>query len=209
MIYLIGGPPRVGKTILAQTFSRTHRVPWISCDTLETIAGEYMSQSTWNRTHPYSVARRKLSHAQFYDQLSSVKIVALLRAQARATFAAISMLVECSLQDGVDYCIEGYHIEPTTVEKLQKKFGAKHIRAVFLVKHDVAQFVRDVSVHSGPNDWLKLVDKKGVTFECVGKMVAHHSATTAKEAASRGYAVVSMDKQFGKAQKEAMRTLYK
>ncbi len=209
MVYLIGGAPRVGKTILARAFSRAHRISWISTDTLEVIAGEYMSQTVWNRTHPYSVARRKLSHAQFYEQLSTTKIVSLLRAQARATFAAISMLVESSLKDGVDYCIEGYHVDPATVEKLQKKFGTKHIRAVFLVKYDVNQFVQEVRVHAGPNDWLHQVDKKGVTFERVGKMVAQYSAFVTREAEARNYTVVSVDKQFKKAQAEAMRLLEK
>lgn len=207
MIYLIGGPPRCGKTLLARAFSAQNRIPWISSDTLETIAGEYMSQTTWNRTHPYSVARRKYSHTDFYKQLSTAKIVSLLRTQARATFAAVSMLIESSLQDGVDFCIEGYHIEPVVVEKLQKKFGEKHIRAIFVVKHDAVQFAEDVRVHSGPNDWLQLVDKKGESFARVGEMVARFSSVIEKEAQARGYSVVSMDKAFTRAQKVAMKML--
>lgn len=199
----------MGKSLLAQAFSHAHRVSWISCDTLEVVAGEYMSQTTWNRTHPYSVARRKLSHAQFYGQLSTTKIISLLRAQARSTFAAVSMLIECSINDGVDYCIEGYHIDPATVEKLQKKFGAKNIRAVFLVKRDAEQFARDARIHSGANDWLRQVDKKGETFARVGKMVAQYSISISKEAGDRGFTVVSMDTQFKKAQAEALRSLRK
>ncbi|MFA6503887.1 MAG: AAA family ATPase [Patescibacteria group bacterium] len=52
MIYLIGGPPRSGKTTLAKFASKKLGIPWISCDTLEVIAGAYMGKQKWNKTHP-------------------------------------------------------------------------------------------------------------------------------------------------------------
>ncbi len=37
MIYLIGGPPRCGKTTLAKEMSKKLEIPWISSDALEVV----------------------------------------------------------------------------------------------------------------------------------------------------------------------------
>ena len=108
MIYLIGGPPRCGKTTLAKAMSKRLGIPWISTDMLETVSGEYMMPKHWKKSHPYSLLRRKLkTNDKFYARLTPAQIVHVLRAQAGATFAAIAMAAICEIADGNDYIIEG------------------------------------------------------------------------------------------------------
>ena len=132
MVYLIGGPPRSGKTSLAKTMSKKYSIPWVSTDMLEVVSGQYMTKKQWFQTHPYSLLRRKLqSNDAFYGVLSSKKIVMVLRKQAVATFPAIDMATISEINDGNDYIVEGYHIEPSLVRELIQKYGAKHLRAMF------------------------------------------------------------------------------
>ncbi|MFA6160613.1 MAG: AAA family ATPase [Patescibacteria group bacterium] len=197
MIYLIGGPPRSGKTTLAKFASKKLGIPWISCDTLEVIAGAYMGKQKWNKTHPYSKLRRKhRGNDAFYEAYSPKTIVDVLYKQARPTATAIDMMSICEIKDENDYIIEGYHIVPSLIQKLTKKYGRKNFKAIFLVKHDKHKFAEDVNKSTTPNDWMLLGTKKQGTFIKIGEMVALYSQLLEKEANKFGYKVFAMDEKF-------------
>lgn len=197
MIYLIGGPPRCGKTTLAKTMSKKFGIPWISTDMLEVVSGEYMTQAEWSKTHPYSLLRRKhKTNDAFYGKLSPQEIVGVLRRQAKATSVAIAMAAICEINDGSDYIIEGYHIEPVLAANLAKKHGKNQIRAVFVTKHDPVAFARDVRKSTTPNDWLLVGTKKEETFLKVGKMVSLFSGHFEREAKKYGFKSYNMDEDF-------------
>ncbi len=199
MIYFIGGPPRCGKTTFAKTMSKKCGIPWISTDMLQVVSGEYMSEQEWNKSHPYSLLRRKLkTNDAFYNKLTPQKIVSVLRRQARQTFRAIDMAAICEINDGNSYIIEGYHIEPSLAFKLTKKYGQKNIKAIFLVKYNAEKFAVDVHKSTTPNDWLIVGTKKKETFLKVGRMVSLYSGWLKKEAGKYGYKVLSMDDNFKK-----------
>ncbi|MDD5437705.1 MAG: AAA family ATPase [Patescibacteria group bacterium] len=210
MIYLIGGPPRCGKTTLAKAASKKMGIPWISCDTLEVIGGAYMSRKEWNDSHPYAFLRKKhKTNDEFYDTYSSKKIVDVLRKEAEPVFAAIDMMTICEIKDGNDYIIEGYHILPRLAQKLIKKYGKKNIKAIFIVKRDAKKFAEDVHKSTTPNDWLILGTKKTGTFLKIGKMVALYSQRFEIEAKKFGFKVFSMDEKFEEQLLQAIRYLNK
>lgn len=205
MIYLIGGPPRCGKTTLAKALSKKLNIPWISCDTLESISGEYMSQKQWNKTHPYSKLRKKEKSTDvFYANHSAQEIVSVLKKQALPAYAAIQMMALCEIENGNDYIIEGYHLLPSFVDKLIKKHGKKNFKAVFLTKFDAQKFAVDVHKSSTPNDWLLLSVKKKETFVKVGEMVSAYSGVFEKEAKKYRLQSLCMDVNFEKQVKASM-----
>ncbi len=203
MIYLIGGPPRCGKTTLAKTFSNQAKIPWISSDTLEVIAGEYMTQEEWDQTHPYSIAHT--SNNAFYAEFSTKEIIALIQAQSLATEPAIHMTALCSMKDEIDYIIEGYHITPKFAAKLIKKYGAQNIKAVFLIKTDAEKFVSEAVKNPVANDWLIKKDTKPETLIKVGQMIAKYSKYFQDEAKKYKVPVFTMDKNFTKSISEIVK----
>jgi len=56
-VYLIGGPPKCGKTTLAKTLSKRLSIPWISADTLQNIASVYIPEEEYEKYFPHSKAR--------------------------------------------------------------------------------------------------------------------------------------------------------
>lgn len=196
MIYLIGGPPRCGKTSLAKALSKQLGIPWISSDTLEVVAGEYMTQEEWEQTHPYSIAHT--SNNAFYKEFSTKEIIDLIKAQALATQPAIEMTVLCALKDQLDYVVEGYHVTPKFATKLIKRFGKANIKAVFLVQTDVDRFVTDAPQNSVLNDWLNKKDTTPDTLVRVAKMVVTYSASLIKDATKYKLPVFVMDKNWHK-----------
>ncbi len=199
MIYLIGGPPRSGKTTLAKVLARKLRIPWISTDTLEVISREYIPKSQWKRLYPYSYLRRKgkaRNNDEFYEIYSASKIIQVLRAQAKSAYKAIDAMIANEIDNGNDYIVEGYHLAPEFVQKLMKSHGRKNIRTLSLTKSDAEKFAVDVHHSSTPNDWLLVLTKKEKTFLKVGNMVALYSRFFEKGAKKYGFNTLSMDCNF-------------
>lgn len=205
MIYLIGGPPRCGKTTLAKTFSEKAKIPWISSDTLEVVAGEYMTQEEWDLTHPYSIAHT--SNNAFYAEFSAKEIVALLKAQAVATEPAIHMTALCSMKDEIDYIIEGYHITPKFAAHLIKKYGVDKVMAVFLTKSNPEQFAAQTTKNPVANDWLVNKQTSADTMAKVGIMIAQYSEWVIKEADKFGLPVFNLDQNFSNRIKQIAKSL--
>lgn len=212
MIYLIGGPPRCGKTTLAKKMSKRLGISWISTDTLENVVGAYWTKEELKKNRPYSKLRKKdgdRNNDTFYEKYSAKKIASVLKGQARPIFPAIEMVVACEMADGNDYIIEGYHIVPSLAGKLIKRYGEKNIKAVFLTKHDEIKFARDVKKSSTPNDWLLVLTKKQETFTKVGKMVSEYSKYFEKEAKKYSLKVFNMDIDFNGQIKKNIKYLIK
>jgi len=212
MIYLIGAPPRCGKTILAKKMSKEIKIPWISCDTLDSISQEYVSAKIWVKKYPYSALRRKKGERdndEFYAEHPPSKIIGLLRIEASSVHKAIETMIACEVADGNDFIIEGYQILPSFADKMIKKFGKQHVKAIFLTKFDVNKFARDVHYSSNSNDWLLKITKNQETFARVGKMVSEYSKIFNREAGGFGFSVFNMDENFYGQIKQAIKYLRK
>lgn len=210
MIYLIGGPPRTGKTVLAKKLSKKTKIPWLSCDTLDAITQESTPTNKWREKYPYSFLRRKgkmRGNDEFYRTYSSAKIISVLKKQARSVYDAIDTAIACEIADGNDYIIEGYHIMPSFAQKMIKKYGKQNVRAVFLTKFDANKFAKDVHKSTTPNDWLIVLTKKPETFVKVGKMVSTYSKDFEKEAKKFGLQVFNTDTNFNEQINNAIKYL--
>jgi len=199
MIYLIGAPPRCGKTTLAKQMSRKTNISWLSSDTLDSIAQEYTAGKNWKKKFPYSHLRRiakTRDNDDFYSKHPSTKIINLLKKQAQSVQTAIETVIACEIADGNNYIIEGYHIVPSFAQKMIAKYGKQNVRAIFLTKFDENKFATDVHQSTTPNDWLIVLTKKPETFVKVGKMISKYSEYFEKEAEKFGLQTFNMDKNF-------------
>jgi len=199
MIYLIGGPPRTGKTSFAKHLAKKLKIPWIASDCLEVIVRPYIPNSKFKEAYPYSYLRKHgdaRNNDVFYETYSSQKIIQVLKKQSKTTYKAIDNMIANEIDNGNDYVIEGYHLIPSFVEKLIKKHGRKNIKALFLTKHDSEKFAVDVHKSDTPNDWLLVLTKKQETFLKVGKMVSQYSDIFEKEAKKHKMKTLNMDRSF-------------
>jgi len=198
MIYLIGGPPKCGKTTLSKKMSRELGIPWISADTLQVIARKYMNKKDAVNKFPWSVIRRKekSNNDTTYQKYTTKEIIKFSFTQAKATYDAIDMFSICEIEDGNDYVIEGYQVTPELVSKLCKKYGAEKFKAVFLIKKDTGKFAEDCKKSSTPNDWILTNTKKPETYIKIAQMVVEFGAFFEKEAQKYGYRVFAMDEDF-------------
>lgn len=195
MIYLIGGPPKCGKTTLAKKLATQYQIPWISADTLQNIVWAYTSEEKRPVLFPHSELRGD-SNDQFYSEHTPEEIVKNYIAQGEATYDAISMMAETYLTDKDDFIVEGHQVTPEIVDRIFKKFDKEHVKAVFLVKYDEQKFVQNIHKSTTPNDWILRKTKDEATFGKIAKMIAEYSRFFEKEAKEYELQVFNMDENF-------------
>src|SRR3989344_1720203 len=195
MIYLIGGPPKCGKTTLSKKLSREFGIPWISADTLQNIVKAYTPKEKHKTLFPHSYLRGG-SNDEFYSKHLTKEIVKNYIKQGKATYDAISMMAETYLADEDDFIVEGYQITPEIVNRIIKKFGKEHIKAVFLVKRNEQKFIDSIHKSTTPNDWVIRKTKHESTYGKIAKMITEYGKYFEKEAKKHGFKVFNMDENF-------------
>jgi 2-phosphoglycerate kinase len=194
-VYLIGGPPKCGKTTLAKALSKKLSIPWISADTLQNIVWAYMSKTERKSAFPH-VELKGVTNDETYSKNKPQEIVQAYIKQGKTTYAAIRIVTETYLTDQDDIIIEGYQVTPEIVNKIIRKFGSKNIKPVFLIKTDIDKFVQDIHKSNTPNDWIIRKTKLESTYYKIAAMIFSYSKYFEKSAGKYGLPVLNMDDKF-------------
>ncbi len=194
MIYLIGGPPKCGKTTLAKHLLQEHHIPWISTDALETIIYPYIPSAQHAAAYPLSY-RKGDTNDETYAMYTAEEIMEGYIAQSATVHPAIDYFIQSELADGNDYAIEGYHITPAFAAHIQKKF-AGNVRSAFLVRTDSITLQKDFSKSTTPNDWILRKTKNQETFEKIASMICRYGTWMTEEASKYQVPIYRIDKDF-------------
>ncbi len=201
MIYLIGGPPKSGKTTLAKHLFKSPGLPWVSTDTLQNLIKPYIHENDWPLKFPASLMRCQ-DNDQKYAQYSSDQIIQAYQQQAQTLYEAIDMFVLSEITDSNDFIIEGYHITPELVAQLQSKYPGQ-IQSIFLIKTDELKFVENIHQSTTPNDWILARSKQPQTFTKIAKMICQFGKIFDRQAQKFNLKVINMDINFDKQLKKA------
>lgn len=212
MIYLIGGPPKCGKTTLSKTMFKKHRIPWISCDALQTIAHTFTPSNERAKKFPWSVLRKKTNRVNdvLYDNYHWRDIIKLYRTPAKLVCKAVDAFIAAELAEQHDYIIEGHALEPKFVRNLQNKYGKKHIKAVFLIKHDEQEFVKNIKKSKTKSDWIiRRTKDPARIYPKIAKMICEHGKIIERNAKKHGFKVIKTDINFQEKLNQAMKYFVK
>lgn len=194
MIYLIGGSPRCGKTTIAKKLSKS----WISADTIESIIRENTNKKDLDKLFPKNVIKKKSKQSNdlMYNSYSEKEIVSVYVGQAKASWKAIETMVDCELNEGHDYVIEGHQIHPKLMDKLVRKHGKKNIVPLILTRFDKNEIVSGCKEHKAKNDWFIQKTKNEETFYKMAEMIKVYSEFFEKEAKKFDIKIINMDGDF-------------
>jgi hypothetical protein len=109
IVYLLGGPPRVGKSSLAQRLLTVDRIPWLPTDVIRTVV------------------RRVAPDVDAADQ-DPVDAVAL----AEVMYPHIEQAAQVCAEEADRFLIEGFELAPSYPARLRAALGGTEIRACFL-----------------------------------------------------------------------------
>ena len=200
MIYLIGGPPRCGKTMLAKRLSDKLRIPWISADTLESIVLTYTPEKDLKSRFPKN-RMRQLTHQsndEMYTRFSTKEIASAYMKQSKASWDAIETMVQVELYEGHDYVIEGHQIHPLLMKKLMDEYGKRNMRSIVLSRSDTHKIVEGCLKHKAKSDWFIQKTKEPGTYKNIADMIVEYGRFFKKQAEKFGILVVETDTNFKK-----------
>ncbi len=198
MIYLIGGPPKCGKTYLAQKLSLAYNIPWISVDTLQCVAQAYVAKKDIPKKFPWGQIRKqtKRSNDLVYNKYTAKHIISAYQSQAKTSYPAIEMVAVSEITSGHSYIIEGYQVEPRLADRLVKKYGRKYIKPIFLIKTDPQKFIQNIKKSTTPHDWIIQRTKNKTTYPKIADMICKYGKYFEREARRYHFDVFGMDDEF-------------
>jgi len=141
MIYLIGGSPRVGKSILAKQFAESIKGRFVSTDDLEDPNNQQPSVIFY-----CDPKKNILTPAQ---RIESVKN------EAEQIISDIENIIKTDVNKSQNTVIEGVHLFPIYVDKFVKKFGKDKIKVIFIGSTNIDLILDGIIKNTSPNNWLK------------------------------------------------------
>jgi hypothetical protein len=232
MIYLIGGPPRCGKTTVARRLATLTGASVVPIDYLGSVVYHYLSPAERARRFPSWEG----SLDEIYATHSASEIVAHYRIIARTLWPAIQVYSHFALAHQQDVILEGYHVEPALMEEflsqdqmqgLQEGAVSKHTRAmmrrgtgyaqahrndpriavVFLYKLDATRIAATLTTGTDPHDWVRRAPITTQTAHRIASMIGLYGRHIRDEAAKCGLPAVNMDESFPQATETAVASL--
>lgn len=128
-MYLIGGAPRTGKSIISNHLMRELTIPWLSTDVLRTVIHDVMPLSEQAVKFPYGGFTSA-------DQLTEMQVKQMVDWQITETNSlqtCINSFIRHQIGVCDDHILEGVHILP------------QHIRTLMTIRHARTKFASFLS----------------------------------------------------------------
>ena len=203
MIFLLGGPPRVGKSIIANEIRQKHAVSVVSTDTLGAVLENVLSPEAapdffvFARFNEMPMAERLK-----FMMTDPAEFVDYVKRESRVVWKAVEAFIRRENDEGRDALIEGVAVLP----ELMSQLDIPH-RVVFIGnqgenhKENIKK-----SAEENEHDWMRDVSDQYIG--AFAMFVQRMSAYIEQEAKKYGLKYIEMDKElFGDVTEEVMKSL--
>ena len=209
MIYLIGGPPRCGKTTLAEALAKKTFVPYFTLDHVTSVIAPYISEQEYATRLPLRVARQETNYSNdvFYVRYSTEQIVNFYLCQAGTYWAGIENFIKYAMEDNHDLILEGWQILPHLLHSVVALENRNKLKIIFLYKINVESIVSGLKANIAKNDWVIKNTKDEITFSAIAKMISYFGSYIEKEAKRYNFRSVNMDVDFEQKIEESLESI--
>jgi 2-phosphoglycerate kinase len=209
MVYLIGGPPRSGKTILAETLAGRTSRPYFSLDHVTSVIVPYIPEPQHPTRLPLRIARlaTEFSNDAFYARYSIDEIIGMYVQQAETCWSGVENFIKYAVEDRHDLILEGWQLLPHLLATAVTPENQDALRILFLYKTNVEMIARGLKASTAQNDWATRNSRDESTFLAIATMLSRFGKYTEAEAGKYGFRALNTESHFGEAMDEAMKTL--
>jgi 2-phosphoglycerate kinase len=178
MIYLIGGTPRGGKSILSRKLSKILNVPYISTDNLRLVVLPYFKGKDKDKNFPFIKMFDSATIDKFFLKYTGQEQLKADLRESKSTWPGIKSLIDHLLVCKMDYIIEGVHLLPSFVKMYKNN---KDVKIVFLAKSDEEKIYQGLLRHKNNSDWLTDNTKNKDTISLAAKSLVEYGKFFLKE----------------------------
>ena len=198
MIYIIGGPPRGGKTTLASALGGQLGIPYFTMDHVASVIAPYIPETDYADKLPLRVARQatQYSNDSFYATYATPAIVDFYVRQAITYWPGVREFISYALADEHELILEGWQLLPHLVNDVITPKERNRARVVFLYKHDVPAIVAGLRAGTRHDDWVIRNTKREETFASIARMLALFGDQVRDGAEAAGFEAINTDHQF-------------
>jgi hypothetical protein len=125
VLYLVGGPPRVGKSSLARRLVVAESIPWLPTDVLRTVLRRVLPELDAIDHDPVDAARL-----------------------AEFMYPHIEQAAEVCAEEAEQFLIEGFELSPSYPARLHTDLDGVEVRACFLGHATFS--IYDLATYRGP-----------------------------------------------------------
>ena len=191
MIYFVGGPPRVGKSIIARAVTERHGISAVSTDSLgavlETVLDPEVAPGLFAVSRFNEMAEADRIRLMTQDAASRI---AYQIEESTAVWGAVEPFVLREQEEGRDLVVEGVAVLPELVAQLE---GVDH-RVVFVGNQGPRQRENiKRSAKENEHDWMRHASDEYIA--AFATFVAAMSSYIEKEARRCRFAYIEMDGQ--------------
>lgn len=204
MIFLLGGPPRVGKSIIASEIRQKHAVSVVSTDTL----GEVLENVLNPEAAPNLFIIDKFNKLPMAERGKLIMkdpamLIGYVRKESHVVWTAVETFIRNENNEGRDILIEGVAVLPQLVSQLD---DIPH-RVVFIGNQGENHKLNiEKSAEENEHDWMR-----GVSDQYIGAFalfVKRMSVYIEQETIKYGFEYIEMDKElFRNVTEEVMKSL--
>jgi 2-phosphoglycerate kinase len=205
MIYLIGGPPRCGKTTLAEAVAKKTSFPYFSLDHVTSVITPYIPQQEYKTKLPLFAARReRLPVDIFYARYPAEQIVNFYVRQAETYWPGVENFIKYAVEDDHNLILEGWQILPRLIHTVVSHENQDKLKIIFLYKRKVENIISGLKANTAEIDWVLRNTKEENTFLAIAKMISHFGTYTDKEAKEYNFRNVNTEVDFEQKIKESL-----
>ena len=200
MLYLIGGPPRCGKTTLGSALAKKHRIPYFSIDHITSVIPPYISAERQDESFPLRALRQQVNNDndRFFERYSSEEIVNVYLKQSETCWPGIRNFINYAIEDEHQLILEGWQILPHLLQEVPSAKRMDKVQVKYLYKTDVRQIVAGLKANKAENDWVLKNTKEEISFTRIAQMISHFGQRINEEASRYGFEAVNMDVGFAR-----------
>lgn len=176
MIYLIGGAPRVGKSIIAKKIAEAEQAHFLSTDDICSKATKQLSPEEKKTKFPLP----GFSGDPSENTLNPEERVKLQIISAKSLAPDIEKAIEAALSQKESLVIEGVHILPVQAREWIEKFGPDQFKVTFVGLENVEQIISGIMKNTSPDNWMR--DSNPAVIRQVAEFVSAFSSNIRQEA---------------------------
>jgi 2-phosphoglycerate kinase len=204
MIFLLGGPPRVGKSIISNEIRQKYAVSVVSTDTLAAVLENVLSPEL----APDLFVFGKFNKMPMVERVKLItkdptELIDYVRKESHVVWKAVDAFIRRENDEGRDVLIEGVAVLPELVSRLE---DIPH-RVVF-IGNQGENHKENIKKSAGGNehDWMR--DMSDQYISAFAMFVERMSVYIEQESKKYGFEYIEMHKElFGNVTEKVMKSL--